>query len=316
LAGLLGCTGMTLIGAASLWRAYRTTLRFYTGHYSKRGRKKKKKSKQIQAQPPWLLEQRLPMVSEQASAVALAAFRVLLRSPEAKMAMIMPIAMIMIYVPVVAFGEIPQLPAIAAPFVALGVLALTMFGLTQLVVNVFGLDRHGFRAYVLMPISRQDILLGKNLAVVPIAGSVSALLLLATHVVIPMTFVHALAAILQCVPAYLLLCILGNFSSILTPMAMSMGSMKPVQPKLAVILVQMLVMMLAPLCLAPAFLALAGEAALAEWYQIRGIPICFVVTLVELLVVRWAYGRVIAAQGRMLQQREPRILEIVSAVVE
>jgi hypothetical protein len=131
-----------------------------------------------------------------------------------------------------------------------------------------------------------------------------------------MTFVHALAAILQCVPAYLLLCILGNFSSILSPMAMSMGSMKPVQPKLAVILVQMLVMMLAPLCLAPALLALAAEAALAEWYQIHGIPICLVVTLVELLVVRWAYGRVIAAQGRMLQQREPRILEIVAAVVE
>ncbi|MBP85274.1 MAG: hypothetical protein CMJ64_00930 [Planctomycetaceae bacterium] len=313
--GLLGLVGMTLIGTASLWRAHRTTMCFYTGHYSKRGRKKKVKRTEA-AKPAWLLEQHLPIVNEHVSGVALVAFRSLLRAPESKMALIMPLVMLLIYIPMIAFGDIPKLPSIAAPFIALGVLMLTIFGATQLVVNVFALDRSGFRAYVLMPVPRKDILLGKNLAVVPFVGSITALILLATHIMVPLTFTHAVATILQCLPAYLLLCMMGNLSSILMPMAMSMGTMKAAQPKLVVALVQGFVMMLSPLSLAPAFAAVLAEVWLAESFRIREVPIYLVVTLVELVVVAWVYRRVIAAQAHMLQKREPRILEIVTANVE
>ena len=315
LPGALGVVGMTLIGAASLWRAFGTTMRSYTGHYSKRGRKKKK-AKPVEAKPSWLLEQHLPVVNEHTSVVAVTAFRCLLRAPEAKMAMIMPIVMLMVYIPFLAFGEIPPLPPIAAPFMALGVLMVTIFGLTQLVVNVFGLDRGGFRAYVLMPAPRRDILLGKNLSVVPIAGTVAALLILATHIMVPLGFTHAVAIILQCVPAYLMLCMMGNMSSILMPMAMAVGTLKPAQPKLTVMLVQMLVMMFSPCCLLPGSAALLVEALLGEWYHVRGVPIFLAITLVEVGVVLWVYRHVIAAQGHMLQKRESRILETVAADVE
>ncbi len=44
-----------------------------------------------------------------------------------------------------------------------------LFGFVQLMANQFGFDRDGFRVFVLCAAPRRDILLGKNLAFVPVA---------------------------------------------------------------------------------------------------------------------------------------------------
>ena len=86
---ILGLVGMTLIGAASLWRAYRTTVGMYLGQSSSRkaGRCHARGRIAGERRKPrrLLLEARLPGMSEPVSAIALGGLRSLMRSPEAKM---------------------------------------------------------------------------------------------------------------------------------------------------------------------------------------------------------------------------------------
>lgn len=95
---LLGTLGLGLIGTVSLWRAYRTTIRLYTGAFT--GQARGPIAAQAQPTDPHrvcLLERQLPWVSEQASAVALAAFRSLTRAPEVKMALVAPVVMLVVF---------------------------------------------------------------------------------------------------------------------------------------------------------------------------------------------------------------------------
>ena len=103
---LLGTLGLALIGSVSLWRAYRTTLRLYTGALTV---KERKPAARAPAAPPdparvRLVERRLPWVWEHASAVAAAAFRSLTRAPEAKMAFLAPLIMVVVLGGVLASG--------------------------------------------------------------------------------------------------------------------------------------------------------------------------------------------------------------------
>src|SRR5439155_70699 len=94
---LIGTLGLALIGSASLWRAYRTTLRLYTGQYT--ATEQKAASTKTTAAPLdpnrlSLVERTLPSVGEHVSAVATAAFRSLTRAAEAKMAFLAPLIMV------------------------------------------------------------------------------------------------------------------------------------------------------------------------------------------------------------------------------
>ncbi len=110
--------------------------------------------------------------------------------------------------------------------------AVAFFGLMQLMFNHFGFDRGGFRAIVLLPTPRRHILLGKNLALLPVALVVFAVYL-------------GLAAVLaricgrrtfwrpcfEFVGAFLALSALGNLASILVPYRIAAGSLKPTKMK-------------------------------------------------------------------------------------
>src|SRR5262249_1844620 len=80
LRALLGTEALTLIGWASLWRAYRTTMRFYTGQFT-RGRVRRPVAvarvpeKRATVTPDLFLERTLPGLTGQVSAIALAGFR-------------------------------------------------------------------------------------------------------------------------------------------------------------------------------------------------------------------------------------------------
>ena len=90
---ILGLLGMTLIGSASLWRAYRTTVGLYQGQFTKQnGRPMPAVAKPATRghRGTLLLEAHLPGLSEPVSAIALGGFRSLVRSPEAKMMLLTP----------------------------------------------------------------------------------------------------------------------------------------------------------------------------------------------------------------------------------
>jgi len=312
--GMLGVVGMTLLGAASLWRAYRTTLGFYTGTGSRAKRVAATRPRE-RGQEFQLLALRVPGLSEHASAVALATFRSLLRAPEAKMGLLTPVILVAVFGSMLLLGPGADLPSSARPFLALAAVAMTMFGLTQMMINLFGFDRHGFRAFVLWPVPRQEILLGKNMAIAPLMASLALTTLVLLQIVVPLRATHLLATLVQLVPVYLLFCLIGNGASILAPAAISAGSLKPVQPKLVTMLLQMLCVMLSPGTLLPAAAALGIEMLLVSAFDTH-LPIYLVFSVLEAAVVVWLYRALLEPQGRLLQQREPLILEIVASHTE
>ena len=82
----------------------------------------------------------------------------------------------------------------------------------------FVLDRGGFRVFVLSPVPRRDILLGKNLAVAPIALVLCSFIAVLIEVLYPMRIDHLLALAPHWISMYLLFCMLMNLMSILAPM--------------------------------------------------------------------------------------------------
>lgn len=306
--------GMTLIGAASLWRAYRTTIRIYRGEFNAGGRRAK--AARATARPRRagrLLEMRLPGVSEPVAAVALAAFRSLLRSPEAKMASMMPL-LIGVVVGASMFKRRPELPVSGRPLAAAGAIIVVLFGMLQMLGNQFGFDRDGFRAFVLSGVSRRDILLGKNLAFAPLMLGLFGPLLAVMQAVVPLRWDHLLAMAPQFVSMYLLFCLMANLVSIYAPLRIAAGSMKPASVKLTPFLLQMLAFMfLFPLLEAPTFIPLAAEAVFeALGWQTR-VPIDLLLVLVECAAVVILYHFALNWQGRLLQSREQKILESVTS---
>jgi ABC-2 type transport system permease protein len=314
---LLGILGPALIGTFSLWRAYRTTLRLYTGHYTSG------KSHTVAAPPqktaassPGLLEKQLPWLPEQAAIIALAAFRSLLRAPEAKMMLLTPILLVVIFGSMFLATGRSDMPEAARPLPAFGAMVLVLFSLSQLIGNQFGFDRNGFRVFVLSPAPRRDILLGKNLAVAPLALALSAVAAVFVQVVYPMRVDHFLALAPRFVSMYLLYCLLANALSILAPLRIAAGSFQPVQPGGIIFLWHFLFMFLCPVVVSVTLLPLGIESALEALGWLHGIPLDLLLSVLGCVAVVFLYGFVLHWEGAWLQARELRILQIVTTRAE
>jgi ABC-2 type transport system permease protein len=316
---LLGTLGMTSIGAFSLWRSYRTTLRLYTGVFTAG---KRRPVAVAAAAPPkrgkpsvGLLEWQVPWVSEQVSAIAVAGFRSLLRAPEVKMLLLTPVILIVVFGSFFVVKSV-DLPEMVRPLPAYGAMSMILVNLTQLVGNQFGFDRGGFRVFVLSSAPRRDIIVGKNLAIAPFAVVMSTLLIALVAVVLPMRLEHLLAMLPQLVAMFLLFCLLANCMSILTPMPVRSGALRPVNPKGTALLIQLAFFFLFPLIWVPTLLPLGVEVAVEQLTDIRGIPICLLLTVVGCALVIIVYRVVVTWQGAWLQRREQKILEVVTSKLE
>jgi hypothetical protein len=318
LPALLGTLGLGLIGTLSLRRAYRTTLRLYTGQFTA--------GKQLPAPaairpvrahkpPDRFLEKQLPWLSEQAAAIALGSFRSLVRAPEAKMLLLTPVFMLFVF-GAMFFQFRADMSDAVRPLIAFGAMAMILFTLVQLVGNQFGFDRSGFRVFVLCPARRSDILLGKNLALAPLAFALCAVAAAFVQIVYPLRVDHFLAVMLQFLSMYLLFCLLANTVSILAPMAVAPGTMRPTNTKIIPVLLNIALVILLPAVLAPTLLPLAVELGLETLGVVEGLPICLVLTLLLDVGIIFFYRLVLKWQGDFLQAREQKILEIVAAKAE
>lgn len=307
--------GMSTIGAASLTLAYRSTLRSYTGDHN-RARRSGAAKRATGRERASLLERRVPFLNEAQSVVTLATLRATLRAPEAKMALLTPLIFACIYGSMIFTGKLELLPEAARPWFGIGALAMSLFGMVQLMLNMFGLDRQGFRAYVLMPAPRRDILLGKNLGIFPIAGTLSGLLIVFMGIAVGMQLSHVVANLLQIVVAFFLYSTVSNFTSIIAPIGIAIGSMRPVSMKFSVVASQFVAMLLVPVAVIPAALALGVELLAHAFGGTQGIPMYLLLTLLQLPLALWFYHAMLSVQGRHLQDREQAILEVISKVVD
>ncbi|SIO56551.1 ABC-2 type transporter [Singulisphaera sp. GP187] len=320
LPSILGLLGMTLIGLASLWRAYGTTIALYQGQPTNRkGRPAPEPAvaptaamANGQTQRASLLETRIPGLSEPVSAIALGGFRSLLRSPEAKMTLLTPLITGVIFGSML-WNQRHVTPEPFRPLIAIVGMLFVLLGVLQLAGNQFGFDRDGFRVFVLSAAPRRDILLGKNLAFAPITLGMSALLLAAVQVLCPMRLDHFLAIIPQFISMFLLFCVFTNLMSIYTPIYIAAGSLKPSNPKLSTILLQLVMfMLLFPLTQAPTLLPLGAEALSKFLGWTENAPVFLALALAECAVVVLFYRVSLGWLGRWFQAREQIILETVT----
>jgi ABC-2 type transport system permease protein len=318
---LLGTLGMTLIGGVSLWRSYRTTLRLYTGQFNA-GKKAAvpvpvpiatgaKAGKPSVA----LLERQVPYLSEPAAAVALGGFRSLTRAPEAKMMLLTPLVLLVIFGSMALSHSVTP-PEFVRPMITFGAMSTILLSMGQLVGNQFGLDRTGFRVFVLSGAPRREILLGKNMATAPLAMTLSVIVIVVVEVFYRLRPEHFLAALPQFVSMYLLFCLLANCLSIFAPMPIRAGTMKPMNPKLIPVLLHVFFSLLFPFVLAPALLPLGVEFLVESLTTISWVPVCLILSVIECVGVILLYRLVLTWQGRLLLAREQRILETVTTKAE
>ncbi len=318
LPAILGTLAMGLIGSASLWRAYRTTIGMYRGQATAKVRAPAPTkpaaatSTSAARSRGRLMEMHLPGLSEPASAIALGSFRSLVRSPESKMMLLTPIILGAVFgSSILRMDE--NSPAALRALLGVGAIVMSLFGGMQLMANQFGFDRDGFRTYVLCSAPRRDILLGKNLAFAPLILTLAALLLAILQVVRPMNWDHLLSMVPQAISMYLLFCLLMNLLSIFAPMHIAAGSMKPSTVKLVPMLLQMaMIMVFLPLTQSPTLLPLGIELVLESLGWTARVPVCLLLSTLLCVGVVFFYRWTLTWEGDLLRSREQRILDTVT----
>jgi ABC-2 type transport system permease protein len=320
---LLGTLGFCAFGALGLRRAYQGTLRFYRGETGGKsaGRAEPNRKPALGAATPAtagsrFLELRLPGVPEQSAALALSTFQSMLRAPEVKIAWGSSFLVPLLVGGSLLFRASLKVPEAAKPFIATGAVAFSIFMLVQFFANQFGFDRDGFRALVLSPADRKLILLGKNLACLPVGLVGGLLLLVLSSVRLQTPPLVLVASVLQLAALLFLVGMAGNLCSILVPFRIQQGSMKPTKmPGLAIVTI-VICQMLFPLAMAPAFVP-----PLAEYLWQRAglspiVPVNLILSAMLAAVLGLTYWLTLTPLGRLLHRRETRILGIVTVEVE
>ena len=315
--------GMALIGIGSLRRSYRTTLRLYTGDFTKGGAKSKVQTKTISQDAPDItagsirsnafLEKRLPWLSEQASAITLMNFRFLMRAPEVKLALLTPLILLIVFGGMF-LGKGSNLSGLLRPLAALGFVAfILVLSMTGFVGNQFAFDRSGFRTFVLSGVPRRDILLGKNISLLPVAVLLMLLIVGIFQWVNPMRWDHMAAVLLQVIPMYLLFCMTANVLAILSPMTLRRGSGMPASHQGKGGLFHLVFMLVVPVPLSLTFVPLGIEALYCWLVAGGGFPVFLALSVIEFPCVVLLYRAAVGRQGGLLQQHEKKILDVVSA---
>jgi hypothetical protein len=313
----IGCAlGMLAMGAWGLARAYRGTLRFYRGGDSKKRVPPPSVVPATHAARKILVERTLPAIPEEAAALALASFRGMSRAPEVKMALATNVVIFAILGASILMRRTGAMPAMGRPFVAAAAVAVALLGLAQMMFNQFGFDRGGFRAIVLLPTPRRHILLGKNLALLPVALLVFAIYLGLAAVLAHLRVWDILTAVCEFAGAFAAMSVLGNLASILLPYRITPGSLKPTKISGTTHLLVIVTHLLFPLAVLPIFLpaALAALGGTFPWLPGSAIALACAVVLAILSGV--LYWRTLAPMGRLLQRRERNILQRVTQEVE
>jgi ABC-2 type transport system permease protein len=322
LPALLGALGCFAIGALGLRRAYRGTLRLYRGES---GGRTKVPAQSVPSPTPApalgkagtrFLELRFPGVPEQVAALALATFRSWLRAPEVKVAWGASILVPLIVGGSILFRANLKLPEAAKPFIATGAVVFSIFMLVQFFANQFGFDRDGFRALILSPADRRHILLGKNLACLPVGAGFGLLLLLFVSLRLHLYPLVFAAALFQLAAVLLLAGLGGNLLSILVPYRVQQGTLKPTKMPGLAMLVMMLCHMLFPIAMAPVFVPPLADMLWAAAGWSKAVPVNLIVSVTLAALAALAYWQALGPLGRLLQRRETRILAVVTVEVE
>ena len=216
----------------------------------------------------------------------------------------------------VLFRSTQNMPEAAKPFVATGVVVFSIFMLVQFFANQFGFDRDGFRALILSPADRRHILLGKNLACLPVGVGFGVALLTLVSIRLRLPLADFGAALFQLATLLLLAGLAGNLLSILSPYRIQSGSLKPTKMPGLAMLMMFFSHMLFPVAMMPVFVPPLAQLLwrLAGWPGAVPVNLLFSAAFAAMAVV--GYWQTLGPLGRLLQRREAKILGVVTVEVE
>ena len=124
---------------------------------------------------------------------------------------------------------------------------------------------------------------------------------------------HLAAVLIQILPIYLLFCMSGNIISILAPIALKSGSGMPASHQGIRTFGQMVFMLLVPIPIGLTLIPLGVEILLFSLSWLIHFPFFLTLSLAQAILVIWLYRKALNWQGRLLQQYEQKILEIIGA---
>ena len=316
LPAVLSAAGAFCIGGLGLRRAYRTTIRFYQGNTVVGRSKQKPKAKKVHAASKNFLERQLPGIPDEAAALALAFFRSIMRAPEVKMALATNFIMLLLFGTMFFARRMSNISDNLKLFVASGSVMFTFLGMSHLMFNQFGFDRGGFRQLVLLPVQRKHILMGKNLAFLPIALGFGFILLVLVKIILRISFTIVLAAGLQLLATFLLLSIVGNLISILVPYHISPGSMKRTKTTAMTSLQIFISRLLSPMAMVPMFIPPAVGLLMSRLGWLPAGPVILLLSAILLGFLVFFYWLSLPGLGNLMLRREKQILQVVTKKVE
>ena len=310
-----GSCGALVVGTLGFLRAYQLTTRFYQGNETGQ----RIRAKPLDRSRPGrrsLVELELPGLPQEVTALATAFIQSMLRAPEVKMALMTPLIMLAIFGSMQFSRTSGSVPGSAKPFVLTGIVAFSFFGMIQLMSNLFGFDRDGFRALVLLPVRREYILFAKNLCLMPVGLGIGVVFLAVLKFVLSPSPLALLAGMLQLGTAFLVFSLVGNYVSIVAPYRIAAGSLKPTKTSTKTTFLIFVLHLLFPVALIPVSVPPALEFLFARFGWLPGVPINFLASVVLLGISAFLYRLSLTGLGALLQKREKEILNTVTQEIE
>ena len=254
---------------------------------------------------------RIPLLSPAVSAVLEKELRYLMRNAQVRMMTLMPL--ILIVIRLMNRRRFDQAGSATSNFATefykygegllatVGILYVFLI-LSGLFCNQFAFEHGGMRTFILSPIDRKSVLVGKNLAISMLALLFSAGLLLVNEIVFrDLTLSTVLFVALSWIIFASLMSVMGNSLSLRFPKRMKFGKRLNVSGVVGLLLIPMIFV-----------LALGPLAATAAGYIMQSVLLEYVTLALLAFVSIGFYLLMISAQAELLQSRELEILEAVN----
>ncbi|HAV62534.1 MAG TPA: hypothetical protein DCY13_09240, partial [Verrucomicrobiales bacterium] len=142
------------------------------------------------------------------------------------------------------------------------------------------------------------------------------LIQLAVALFLGMSAIECLAGFVQVFIAVIILCGIGNGISIMMPFRVNVGSLKPTKVPVKNVLMIMVITLMMPIFLLPALLGPIAGLLLGISGVVTGAVGNLMVSGALLLAVAVVYCLTLKPLGRLLAERELRILDTVTVEVE
>ena len=271
------------------------------------GRQRRKAAVETREVPVYVGWQ-LPLLSPELSAIVEKELRYALRNAQVRMMALMPLILIVVrFFNRSRMGDLRS-SAHAGEFItylsglmASGGVLYVFLILGGLSGNQFAFEEGGMRTYILSPIDRRKILIGKNIAVLVVAFVISVVLLILNAIVFRDTTAGDLLFVsLSFVVFAAIMSIYGNWVSIRFPKRMVFGKRMNVSGVAGLLLIPMIVVLGGP----PFLAAVAGYFTGSFYLSYATLALFAVISIA-------VYAIVINFQGRDLARREIEILEVV-----